>query len=948
LNISEREYALPMIADFAQRWHEIEPLIDRLFEVPAALRADWLRRHCKDVTLCALVERALDNAPGIEALERGMVQWLPALTDNPLDTLPVISGYRVLRFVGAGGMASVFEAERELPGGPQTVALKLLRIDVHDADERRRFLREQGILARLQHPHIAQLLDAGFSPTGTPFLALEFVAGDNLVMHCERCGLAARERLVLFIDVSAAVEHAHRSLIVHCDLKPSNVLVGADGCVKLVDFGIAKLLTGEGEQTHTEALRLTRAYAAPEQLTGDAATTVIDVYALGVLLAELLCGLQPRRIDERIDAKASAFDDEVLRRKLGVDLHAIVQKATRPDPIRRYASVAALRDDIECYLDGRLLQARADTFAYRVFTFVKRHMFAVSVGTVIATTLAGATVVGLHEAHLARRAAQEAHTQTLAAEGEATRADGLKSFLESLFDSASHGTEANETAEELLARGRERADHDFAMQPALRVEILALVGDLERRSGHPDRAQPPLEEAATLAKAQFGVMDRRTLHIEYLLAKDADELGRFREAALRLQIATDAFEKGPNHESAEEVQALAWLAGLDERIGESAKAIDIGRQALALARRVLPDDSDALTEAVTNLGWILMDAGHPDGAEPLLREALARQRSRLGRRHADVADAMTLLTATLNQLGRYGESERLMRDALDIDASAYTRPNAHMAWHLNVLAIVLTHEDKLDEASAFYAKSIAVDQALAPTSALNEAVSVGNLALIRFRQGDYAEAEASIRDAIERKQHLLGVDYNDNGRSYDNASLAEILIARGRFDEARMFADSALAQARQQYRGAHPDVAFALTVEAELMASSGVQERAAAFAGEAVAMYAMLADQSSEDAIRARILFGEILQSLGRGYEAKQQLESVFATTEAATPNAPVLVAHAEADLARVDASLREYAAANRLRMEAKASLAKIEAGPNTERDATIRLIAIASTPTKL
>jgi eukaryotic-like serine/threonine-protein kinase len=938
--MSEREYALPMTTDFAQRWLEIEPLIDRLFEVPVAGRAEWLRRHCEDVTLRALVAQALDNAPAIEALERGMVQWLPAFADNRPDTPPTISGYRVLRFVGAGGMASVFEAERELPGGPQTVALKLLRIDVHDADERRRFLREQRILARLQHPHIAQLLDAGFSPTGTPFLALEFVSGVDLVTHCEQRGLAVRARLALFIDVSAAVEHAHRSLIVHRDLKPSNVLVGADGCVKLVDFGIAKLLTGEGEQTRTEVRRLTRSYAAPEQFTGDTATTAIDVYALGVLLAELLCGPQPHRIDKSADAKASAFDDEALRRKLGVDLHAIVQKATRPDPVRRYASVAALRDDIERYLDGRPLRARADTFAYRVFTLAKRHVLAVSIGAVIAMILAGATAVGLHEARLARRAAQDARAQALSAEGEAKRADALKLFLEGLFDSGPDGTEANETAEELLAHGRERADRDFAMQPALRVEILALVGDLERRSGDPDRAQQPLEEAAALAKVQFGATDRRTLHVEYLLAKEADELGRVRDATLRLQNAVAAFESGPNRDSPEEVQALAWLAGLDERIGESTKAIDIGKKAVDLARRVLPDDSDALTEAVMNLGWILMDAGHPVGAEPLLREALARKRSQLGRRHADVADAMTILTSALTQLGRYGEGEQLMRDALDIDASAYTRPNAHMSWHLNDLANVLGLEGKFGEASAFYAKAIAVDQALAPAATLSEAVSLGNLARIRFRQGAYAESEAAFRDAINRKQRLLGADYGDNGRSYDRANLAEIIIARGRLDEARMIADDALAEAQQRHRDGHPDVAFALTVEAELMVASGAYERAATFAREAVAMYAALADQDSEKSIRARLLFGEILQTLGRSDEAKSQLESAFAAADKITPNTAALVAHAEADLARVDASLGDRAAAGQLRAEAKASLAEINAGPNTERDAAIRQLA--------
>lgn len=887
-----------MIAGFAQRWNEIEPLIDRLFEVPAAGRADWLRRHCEDPTLRALVVQALDDAPGIEALERGMAQWLPVFADDVPDVLPAISGYRVLRFVGAGGMASVFEAERELPGGPQTVALKLLRIDVHAVDERRRFLREQRILARLQHPHIAQLLDAGFSPAGTPFLALEFVAGSDIVTHCTQRGLAVRERLALFIDVAAAVEHAHRSLIVHRDLKPSNVLVSTEGCVKLVDFGIAKLLTGEGEQTHTQARRLTRSYAAPEQFAGDAATTAIDVYALGVLLAELLCGLQPRRVEKRPDTKAPAFDDEALRRKLGIDLHAIVQQATKSDPIRRYASAAALRDDIERYLDGRPLQARADTFAYRVFTFAKRHALAVSVGAVIAMALAGATAAGLYEARLARRAAQTAHAQALAAKGEARRADALKSFLEGLFDSASHGAEADETAVELLAHGRERADRDFAMQPALHIEILALVGDLERRSGHPDIAQEPLTEAATLAKVQFGATDRRTLHVEYLLAKETDELGHFRAAMLRLQSAVEAFEAGPNRDSPEEIQALAWLAGLDERIGESAKAIDIGQRSVELARRVLPGDSDALTEAVTNLGWILMDAGHPGRAEPLLREALARKRSRLGERHPDVADAMTMLVSALTRLGRYGEGEQLMRDAIDIDASTYTRPNTHVSWHLNDLAAVLALEDKFDEAGAFYAKAIAVDRALAPEAAFSEAVSLGNLAQLHFRQGAYAEAEEGFRDAINRKQHLLGADYGDNGRSHDRANLTEVLIARGRLDEARTIADEALAEARLRHRDAHPDVAFALTVEAELMAASGARERAAAFAGEAVAMYAALADQDSEKSIRARLLYGEILQAIGRSTEAELPLTTALASAETISPRATALVAHLKADLA--------------------------------------------------
>jgi len=933
-----------MTVEFAQRWHEIEPLLDHLFDVPADQRGDWLRRHCADATLRALVAQALDNVPDLDALERGIAQWLPELADGPVDAAPAIAGYRVRRFIGAGGMASVFEAERELPGGPQTVALKLLRVDVHDPDERRRFLREQRILARLQHPHIAQLLDAGFTPTGTPFLALEFVSGDNLLAHCEKKNLSARERLALFIDVCGAVEYAHRNLIVHRDLKPGNVLVGADGRVKLVDFGIAKLLTGDGERTRTEARRLTRAYAAPEQFDGDTATTAVDVYALGVLLAELLTGFKPRGLGSR----AEMFDAASLRQKLGGDLHAIVREATQPQPMLRYATVAALREDVERHLSGRPLQARADTFAYRLFTFTKRHALAVAVGAAIATVLVGATMVSLHQSHLAHRAALNAHAQALVAEGEARRADAVKSFLEGLFDSASPGTGTSETAEELLARGRERADRDFAAQPELRIEILALIGDLERRSGHPDRAQPVLEQAVALAGAQFGAADRRTLHVEYLIAKNLDELGRAREAMSRLQNAVAAFESGPYRGSVEEVLALAWVAGLHERVGESAQAIDAGEKALALARRVLPNDSDALTEAVTNLGWTLMDAGHPDRAEPLLREALARKRERFGARHADVADAARMLTWALIRLGRYGESERLMREALDIDTSAYPRPHLQVARHLNDLANVLKLEGKFSEASAYYTKAIALDRELAPAAALDEAVSRANVARIRLRQGAYAEAEAGLRDAVSREQQLLGADYGDNGRGREQADLAEILVARSRLDEARVLADDALADARHRHRDAHPDIAFAEYVEAELLAARGEREDAATYAGAAVATYTALADAGSEKVIRAHLLYAEILQNLDRNREAKLQFERALAAAKADVPNTAALVARAAAGLARVDTALGDSVAARHHRIEAETALAAIPAEPSTDRDVATRLVTALSARIKL
>lgn len=910
----ETEDAPRMIVDFEQRWNEIAPLLDRLFDVPATERAEWLRRHGADAELRRLVARALDNAPGIDAIERGIARCRPADVGENIDAAPSIPGYRIRRFVGAGGMASVFEAERALPGGAQTVALKLLRINVHDPGERRRFLLEQRFLARLQHAHIAQLLDAGFTPAGTPFLALEFVAGENIVAHCERRGLDTAARLSLFADVCTAVEHAHRNLIVHRDLKPHNVLVSDDGCVKLVDFGIAKLLTGEGEETRTDARRLTRRYAAPEQLACGAATTAIDVYALGVMLAELLSGERFRNacVVTIGDADAREFEEAALRSSLGSDLHAIVREATRTDPNRRYATVSALREDIERHRQGLPLRAHADTLAYRTLKFAKRNAWAVAAGFAIAAILLVATGVSLHEARRAQRAARDANAQARVAEAQAQRADAVKSFLEGLFDRAAPGANAGETAEDLLARGRENAARDFARQPALRVEVLALIGDLERRSGHPDRARQPLEEAAALATGEFGPTDRRTLHIENLIAKEGDDLGRVSEARSRLQHAVDAFEGSPNRGSPEEVEALAWLAGLDERAGDSANAIEVGENALALARRVLPGDSAALTEAVLNLGWILLDAGRPARATPLLREALARKRSALGERHPDVADTMAILSSALVRSGKYGEGEQVLRDALTIDAVAYAHPHPHLAWHLNDLANVVALQDRPDEAADFYTESIAVDRAVAPDGSLNEAVTLGNLARIRYRQHEYADAEAGFRHAIERKQRLLGADYRDNGRSYDRACLAEILIARGRFAEARSLVDEALSEAHERHHGPHPDIAFALTVEARLLLALGQRNEAAARAGEAVATYAALSDLGSDKAMRARLLHSEILQGLGRIDEAKRELEDVLATAKATEPPAASLIGRAQADLAHRDERFGENAAVRR------------------------------------
>ena len=343
---------------------------------------------------------------------------------------------------------------------------------------------------------------------------------------------------------------------------------------------------------------------------------------------------------------------------------------------------------------------------------------------------------------------------------------------------------------------------------------------------------------------------------------------------------------------------------------------------------------------VTNLGWIQMDAGHPARAEPLLREALARARAKLGERHPDVADASTFLASALLQLSRAGDAEPLMRAALAIDARLYARPNGRTAWHLNDLANIQVVEGRFDEAQSNYLRAVAVARPLEPATGLSEAVVLANLARLRHRRGDEAEAESGLRDAIARKQRLLGADYADNGRSYDRACLAEILVARGRLDEARTVAADALADARARHPEAHPDIAFALATQARLMAASGDLAQAATLAGRAVAMAALLADQDSEKAIRARLLFGETLHQLGRDGDARPPLQEALASATAMAPPQPALVAHLAAELSAADRSLGDDAMAVRLRERARAALAQVAPGRYAERDAVMRLLA--------
>jgi serine/threonine protein kinase len=502
-----------------ERWRAVSPLLDAVLDLPAEARAAWLASlRVEDEALAEDVESLLQEHSALQ--QEGFLEGpSPEPPQASLAGL-VVGAYTLRSLIGQGGMGSVWLAERSDGRFQGVAAVKLLNASLVGHEGEARLRREGNILARLRHPHVAHLIDAGLSPTGQPYLVLEHVLGDHIDRYCDARGLDVDARIRLFLDVLDAMAHAHANLIVHRDLKPSNVLVARDGQVKLLDFGIAKLLEAEGGGeaigvTRDGVSALTPEYAAPEQLTGGAITTATDVYALGVLLYVLLTGrhpagdgagsvakllkaiveTEPPRASDAVGSEATAgraANPRKLQSRLQGDLDNIVAKALRKVPADRYASVAALADDLRRHLRDQPVSARADSLAYRAAKFARRNRGVVAAAVVAAL----AALFGI--AGIAWQA-REAQKQRDEAQAQLARTIAAKEFMGFLL---TVGAPAGEkfSVSDLLEQSETLIDKQFAGSEALRAEMLVDVGQLYLSAEHWDKAVPLFERAAEIAR----------------------------------------------------------------------------------------------------------------------------------------------------------------------------------------------------------------------------------------------------------------------------------------------------------------------------------------------------------------------------------------------------------------------------------------------------------------
>jgi serine/threonine-protein kinase len=483
----------------------LRALFEAALELAPAGRAAFLDANCPEAAVRARVESMLrandtEDEPVSSARLDGLVR---AIGDIPPALPPGsrIGPFEIVRVIGEGGSSTVFEGQRDIEGASQRVALKLLRQNLLSPEARRRFGREQRALIHLQHPNIARMVEGGITPDGLAYIALELVDGMPLTDFARANALGVRERLQMFATVCRAIDAAHRALIVHRDIKPSNVLVTADGEVKLLDFGIAKLLADETGPEATVLPAFTPAYAAPEQVAGDTITTATDVYALGIVLEELLTGERRQIRGMPTDAAAAARESMAGRttRRLHGDLAAVVEKATEADASRRYASAGAFAEEIRRVLEGRPVHAQPQTQWYRMRRFVARHRGGVAASAAFLVALVAALAVALWQARVAHEEAARASLQT-------RHAETVRDFLVSVFELAQADVprERRPTIEQLVDDAGDKLLRDSSLASDTRVELLlalakvsGAIGAYEREHALLDRATADLEQMAT-------------------------------------------------------------------------------------------------------------------------------------------------------------------------------------------------------------------------------------------------------------------------------------------------------------------------------------------------------------------------------------------------------------------------------------------------------------------
>ena len=920
-----------------ERWARVEALFEQALAQPAERRAAFLAEACDDDDLRREVESLLaasdEGLTGRVSAVDGLAEELMTSTGSAVVGTR-LGAWRLEEEVGRGGMGVVYRGVRAEGDFQQTVAVKVLPGALFSPETTARFGNERRILAGLEHPNIARLLDGGTTPEGVPYVIMEFVDGVPVDRYARREGLSLEDRIWLFLAVCDAVRYAHRSLVVHRDLKPSNILVTADGTPKLLDFGIAKLIepgggdagpTAGADEDPAPAVTRTRLmtprFASPEQLLGHRIGTPSDVYSLGLVLYRILTG---------VDARAPGADSnppseaELVRRALSEDpplpsaaagdprlkgdLDTIVLKALRREPEDRYESAGALAADLERWLTGRPIAARRPTLAYRTRKFVGRNRGAVTAGTV-----ALVLVVGLTGLFLDRLAEERDRARQ-----EAERATRTLDFLTGVFGGADPFDTGSPdmTAADLLSRGTARVDEELAGEPAIQAEILSAVGTVWRGLGVTDSARAVLTRSLAIRESAFGPDDLETAKGLSQLGGVLTDLSEFAAAdsLLRRSRAIRAANLPPDHpDQAVELQRQAYLV---HRTGDFPRADSLFRAAAAIMENASEPRDEFRGTLLFNHALLLIDAGDLDGAEARLQESLELRRALHGPRHPRVAVTLGSLARLQGAKGNHTEGEALYRELISWGTELLGEEHPFVVTWNSDLAASLRAQDRSEEALVIQewvlerrrAEADGPDQYV--TSALN------NIANLYGNLGRFAEAEAAFEEALALNRELFGDEHPENATILNN--MATLAWRQREFERAAVLQRQVLEMDRRLLGPRHEYVGTDLVNLGNHLMLAGRVAEAEPHLREGLDLLMEIRGPDNLGTANAMAAWADWLVAVGRGEEAvepaRNALDARLARLDEDTPS----VGYSRSTLGAALASAGDYEAAERELLQAR------------------------------
>lgn len=827
-----------------ERWNQIEVICHEALSREGKERTDYIENACagdKEFLgeIKSLLQQHDDNR-----LRDPLVQFQSSFvfSDDRSLSDQAIGPYRLIKTIDTGGMGQVYLAVRNDEQFERFVALKIIRKGAVSDDVLERFYSERQILASLNHPNIARLFDGGETEDGAPWFAMEYIEGRPITEYCKQHCSTLEETLNLFLKVCKAVQNAHQNLIIHRDLKPANILITPEGMPKLLDFGIAKLtdINLQPNQTQYQNRLMTPEYASPEQVQNKPVSTASDVYALGVLLYELLTGMLPYQFDERTPA---AIEKTVCNtipklpstvsdlKKLKGDLDSVVMKALRKNPANRYPSVEQLVNDLEKYQLNLPVLAQKNTSAYRAGKFLARHKWGSAV--VVAVTLLVIVFTGV--TFMQSKAIKE---RALEAERQRDRAEGVSTFLTGLFESVdpSKAEDVSLTAIELLGRGAGRIETELNGQADLQADLYLVISDVYDKLGMYDKGLDMANKAYHLLRKHYAKNNA-------VVAKSINYRGwlnyrleHFRKADSLLTAAVAMRRELFGNMNLDLSRSLNDLYVLKERIGDFEAADSIIWEALKIRRALLGDNHKSIAVSLHNYATLKYKMGDIKTAAEMEQKVVEIFVETEGEYHLKTANAITTLGTFNMVMHSLEEAERLYKRALKIRFRLYGKENVNVARSYGML---------------------------------------GNLLRI---QGKYKEAEESLLKGLDMRIRLLGEDNTQVAGSY--TMLGNLYIATGQYKKAGNYFNDALSI----YYGKLPAVHYLIANQLHALGITGMKmkdfTKAAQYFREAKIMRDKIFGHEHLKTITSTIKLGESLAALGKFDEAKPLLTAGLAALE--------------------------------------------------------------------